>query len=106
MCLVLNLELTFDSLPPEERHGRAALHSLESKEADIKVFKHAQNNANDITRLGFFGSEDAAQALSLLAAGPCVTGDLDQHICLRNVNGVVPHLGQEHSVDLNQENHS
>lgn len=70
------------------------------------VFQRAQKNTHDLTRLGFFGSEDAAETLSLLAARPCMAGNLDQHIRLRNVNGVVPHLGQEDSVHLHQENQS
>ena len=35
-----------------------------------------------------------------------MAGNLDQHIRLRNVDGVVSHLGQEHSVDLQQEKQS
>lgn len=53
-----------------------------------------------VTRLGLFGSEDTAQALCLLASGASMTGDLDQHIGLWYVNGVVTYLGQEHSVYL------
>ena len=55
------------------------------------------------TRFGFFGSEDPAEALGLLTAGAGMTGDLDQHICFWNVNGVVTHLGQEHSVHLHTQ---
>jgi len=47
-----------------------------------------------------FGAQDAAEALRLLAAGAGVAGDLDQHVGLRDINGVVAHLGQEHRVDL------
>ncbi len=46
-----------------------------------------------VTRLGLFGSEDAAEALCLLAPGASMTGDLDQHIGLWDVNGVVTYLG-------------
>lgn len=53
-----------------------------------------------VTRLGLFCSEDAAQALRLLAPGAGMTGDLDQHVGLWDVNGVVTYLGQEHSVHL------
>ena len=53
-----------------------------------------------VTRLGLLGSEDAAQALCLLTPGAGMTGDLDQHIGLWDVNGVVTYLGQEHSVHL------
>ena len=45
-------------------------------------------------------TQDAAEALGLLAPGAAVTGDLDQHVGLRNVDGVVAHLGEEHRVDL------
>lgn len=53
-----------------------------------------------VTRLGLFCSEDAAQALRLLAPGASMTGDLDQHVGLWDVNGVVTYFGQEHSVHL------
>ena len=46
------------------------------------------------------GSQDAAEALRLLAARPGVAGDLDQNIGFRDVDGVVAHLGEEHRVDL------
>lgn len=52
------------------------------------------------TCFGFLGSQDAAKALRLLPPGTCMAGYLDQDIRLRNVNGVVPHLGQKHRVDL------
>lgn len=58
---------------------------------------------SEITRhtwFGFLGSEDAPQALGFLPTGSCMAGNLDQHIGLRDVNGVVPHLGQEHCVHL------
>ena len=47
-----------------------------------------------------FGSQDAAEALRLLAAGPRMTADLDEHIGLRDVNAVVSHFTQEQRVDL------
>ena len=53
-----------------------------------------------VTRLGLFGSEDAAKALCLLAPGASMTGDLDQHVGFWDVNGVVTYFGQEHSVHL------
>ena len=53
-----------------------------------------------VTRLGLFGSEDTAQAVCLRAPGAGMTGDLDQHIGLWDVNGVVTYLGQEHGVYL------
>ena len=45
------------------------------------------------TRLSLFGSEDSAQALGLLPPGACMTGDLNQHIGLGDVYGVVTNLG-------------
>ena len=35
-----------------------------------------------------------------------MTGNLDQHVCLRDVNGVVPYLGQKDSVDLQYHRHT
>ena len=45
-------------------------------------------------------TQDAAQALRLLAAGARVAADLDEHIRLWDVDAVVAHFGQEQRVDL------
>ena len=58
--------------------------------------------AGGVTRLGLLGSEDAAQALRLLPPGARMAGDLDQHVGLWDVNGVVTHFGQEHRVHLHR----
>jgi len=60
-------------------------------EGALKMMQRAKQDG--VTRLGLFGSEDAAEALCLLAPGASMTGDLDQHIGLWDVNGVVTYLG-------------
>ena len=40
-------------------------------------------------------TQDAAQALRLLAAGARVAADLDEHIRLWDVDAIVAHFGQE-----------
>ena len=48
----------------------------------------------------WLGTQDAAEALCFLPARPRMAGDLDEHVGLRDVDGVVSHLGQEDGVHL------
>ena len=49
------------------------------------------------------GTQNAAEALRLLAPGACMGADLDEHVGLRDVDGVVAHLAQEHCAHLQSE---
>ncbi len=67
---------------------------------------HVQHSSHqEQGKAHLFGAQDTAQALRLLPPRPRMAADLDQHICLWDIDGVVTNLGQEDSVDLQSPDH-